>query len=208
MRGSSHSTALVSKSHAFSFAPSTPKSTPSVAELRAIARKNRTLTGTSASQAQSTYASAVTQSTSSSYPPLGSSTSSFPPSPSVSSITNSQPSTSLITNNDATGGEMVVFQKETEQRLAQHNKATMDTLSLFKQELEKANSSASEFQQFVLSSQQQNNNRLATLESSMSQIIQGNQRIEQLIYQGLAPSGPSSPQHNNNDTLEKQGGNP
>ena len=103
---------------------------------------------------------------------------------------------------------MVVFQKETEQRLAQHNKATMDTLSLFKQELEKANSTASEFQQLVLSSQQQNNSRLATLESSMSQIIKGNQHIEQLISQGLPPSSSSSTQHNIKDTLEKQGEDP
>ena len=93
-------------------------------------------------------------------------------------------------------------------KLAQQSKATLDTLALFKQELEKANSTAAEFQNLVLSSQQQNNSRLATLENSMTQVIQENQRIEQLLSQGNASSNLSSTLSNNSNTLDPQGWNP
>ena len=84
----------------------------------------------------------------------------------------------------------------------------MDTLALFRKELEKANSTAVEFQNMVLSSQQQNNSRLATLDNSMTQVIKDNQQIEQLLFQGNVPSYQFSTQSNTENTLGSQGGNP
>ena len=84
LKGSSQSRAIVPKSNAFSFAPTTPKSPPSITELRAIAHKSSTRSETDSGHSQSTqfnsYAKAVTASTPASSFTLGLSNSSTTPS--------------------------------------------------------------------------------------------------------------------------------
>ena len=102
--------------------------------------------------------------------------------------------------------EVVLFQKETSKKFEEQNKATQDTLALFRKEIESASSSAAQFQRLGLASQQQNNSRLATLESSMSQLMEGTRRIETMISPSLNKT--MNKKDEESSTLDSQGGNP
>ena len=136
----------------------------------------------------------------------------MPSSPASSTLTTSQlPTSSNTAITPSSTTEIVTFQQETQKQLAIQEKATKDTLSMFRNELAKAGASAAEFQRLVLSSQQQNNACLETLENSMSQLIQGTQRIEQLLTndgRSAILEQNHSEEDSNSGTLQRQGGNP
>ena len=90
----------------------------------------------------------------------------------ISSLTSSQDhqSANLVL---APVTDLSVFREQAEQQFTEQNKKTIDTLQLFKEQLDKAKSNATAFQEVLLATQQSNNTRLTQLESSMQFTVQG-----------------------------------
>ena len=158
------------------------KAPPSLKQLRAIARKTVTPVSSVASKSSNqSYSAAVTAQASAS---STTTTSIIPPSPSqsLSTITTSQQSQQLVglsqtTESVNSSSALALFRQETEKEFAEHEKTTLSSLQLFKNELIRANKSATQFRESLIEAQKATNNSMSILQESQQK---ANQRLQAL----------------------------